>query len=93
MHINVNHETIKFLCKFGQYITGFKSSIQTHVNTVHHGKSNDKIQCNECDKEFGRKYYLNQHVATANRGLKINCKHCCVSGIEPIYIKMFFLPL
>ena len=51
----------------------FKDIFPKHQNSVH---SEEKLECNECDEKFTRKFALKRHIKDIHLKLKYYCKIC-----------------
>ena len=60
-------------CLQCEYKTTRKSSLQTHIKSIHEGQ---KFQCPHCEHQATRKGHLMTHIKSVHEGQKFPCPHC-----------------
>ena len=74
-HKRAKHERIIYPCKFCEFKSNWKQTVEKHIKSVHE-EIQIKVQCSQCGKLFSGKGSLSKHVQDFHEGRRYKCDFC-----------------
>ena len=65
-----------YQCELCDYQCIRPSSLKTHVEVVHEGKSKPKQTCVHCGKDYADQKCLAHHIKVVHEGARVKCNYC-----------------